>query len=286
MEQASDRALGTFAQQRLDQPHRIGIAARAGIVLGVGQDHRAPGTSGEPHGFPHSLVGLIDAAGEIRLRLGYGRRQTVGDAVGRALVLAIGQHGRAAIRHVGGREAGGEGEARHLALLAGRDLTEERGRGIDHGALPGERDEEGRPAKRLGERALAQDALEQRRRALTRHRHIDMGICPIGRERRRVFDHRRRDIGVEIEAGDDRQIRSHQTPQTPQQLALAIGQMRRDHGAMEVEINRIDGTGGGEPLQQLAGDALIGLLHDRAGRGGGAPRAAGRAHGVAAWRQR
>ena len=106
----------------------------------------------------------------------------------------------------------------------------------------------------------AQDALEQRRGALARHRHIDMGIGPIGRERRRQLDHRRGDIGVEIEAGDDRQIRSHQTPQTPQQLALAIGQMGRDHGAMEVEIERIDGTGGGEALQQLAGDALIGLL--------------------------
>ena len=35
--------------------------------------------------------------------------------------------------------------------------------------------------------------------------------------------------------------------------------MLRDHGAMEIEIKRIDGTGGGEPLQQLAGDALIGL---------------------------
>jgi hypothetical protein len=47
--------------------------------------------------------------------------------------------------------------------------------------------------------------------------------------------------------------------------------MGRDHGAMEVEINRIDGPGGGEPLQQLAGDALIGLLRHRAGGRGGAP---------------
>jgi len=58
-----------------------------------------------------------------------------------------------------------------------------------------------------------QDAVEQGRGPLAGHRHVDMRIGAIGDERRRLLDHDRRDIGMEVEAGEDRQIGAHEAPQ-------------------------------------------------------------------------
>ncbi len=133
--------------------------------------------------------------------------------------------------------------------------------------MPDQRDQEIGLAEGLVERPLLADQpVEQRRGAAAGRRHVDMRIGAVADHRGGVPYHLRRHVGVEIEAGDDRQCGTEQGADAAQQLALAILEMRRDHRAMQVEIDAVERTRGGEVLEQPRRDALIHILID-IGRG-------------------
>ena len=62
-----------------------------------------------------------------------------------------------------------------------------------------------------------------------------------------VLYHRLRDVGVQIETGDDRNAIAHQASHARQELALAIVEMLGHHGAVEVEIDPVQRTGRLQP---------------------------------------
>ena len=62
-----------------------------------------------------------------------------------------------------------------------------------------------------------------------------------------VPDHCLRDVGVQIEAGDDRNAIADQAPHARQELALAVVEVLGDHGAVEVEIDPVHRTGRLQP---------------------------------------
>jgi hypothetical protein len=98
-----------MAKQRLDQPHRVRIPASARIVLGIGQDHRAPAGLGQTLGLLHRFIRFIDLAGEIRLRLADHRYQPIRCPIRGQAGFGIGQHRGPAIGDVRRRKAGREG---------------------------------------------------------------------------------------------------------------------------------------------------------------------------------
>ena len=82
--------------------------------------------------------------------------------------------------------------------------------------------------------------------------------------------HLGRDVGVVVEADGDRHLVPHHRPHASQQLALAVLEGRADHGAVQVEIDRVDRHGRRQPPDQLAGDALVGVgSHQPAGAAAG-----------------
>src|SRR6187200_3252811 len=69
--------------------------------------------------------------------------------------------------------------------------------------------------------------------------HIDVGIGAVGDQRIGMFDHFRRDIGVEIEARHQRQILADHLAYAGEDFAFAVVEMLGDHRAMQVEIDAI-----------------------------------------------
>ncbi len=74
-----------------------------------------------------------------------------------------------------------------------------------------------------------------------------MRIGAIRNQRVAVLHHRLRHVGVQIEAGDDRNAISHLLADARQELALAVVEMLGHHRAMEVEVNPVDRAGRLQP---------------------------------------
>ena len=111
------------AHQRAQHAGGVGIAAGAGIVLGVGDDDRLGGGLRQFHRVAHAVVGRIDLAVEI-VFVAFDQR---GDLIGRGIRIglrsAIGEHARSAMAEIGRGKARRKGQRRHrLALQRGELL--------------------------------------------------------------------------------------------------------------------------------------------------------------------
>ena len=144
----------TVADERVGHAHRVRIATGAGVVLRVGDHHRAGGRKSQAHRLAHAAIGIEDLA----LEGGLARRHPPGHGVGRCIRLglrgAIGHHGGAAIREISGRETGQEGQAGYALAFEGGELGIDRPAGLHCRGLPGDRNEIGNLAERFG-RTLA-----------------------------------------------------------------------------------------------------------------------------------
>ena len=119
---------------------------------------------------------------------------------------------------------------RSAALL---DLVEQRedalGRLVER-ALPDQRDQEiGLPVGLEQRPLFADQPVEQLGGAAAGRGHVDMRIGAVAHHRARIAHHFGRQVGVEIEAGHDRQVLADQRPDAAQQLALAVFEMGGDH---------------------------------------------------------
>ncbi len=108
VDHAGRRARRLVADQRAQHACRVGIAAGAGIVLGVGDDDRLAGVLRQLHGVAHAVVGRIDAAVEIVLMALDQRHQFVGGCIRIGLRRAVGEYAGATIPEIGGRKSGRE----------------------------------------------------------------------------------------------------------------------------------------------------------------------------------
>jgi hypothetical protein len=127
-------------------------------------------------------------------------------------------------------------------------------------------------AVRLVERpAVLQQAVEQLGGAAAGRRHVDMRIGAVADHRTCVAHHLRGQVGVVVEAGDDRHPVPDQRADAAQQLAFAILVMLGDHRAMQVEIDAVERPSRREVVENAASDLLVSLALDIGGRRRRAP---------------
>jgi hypothetical protein len=113
--------------------------------------------------------------------------------------------------------------------------------GLDERRLRRQPGQEIERTHRLGKRPARSDrAFEQLRGTRARGGHVDVRIGAIGDETVRVFQHRARDIRMQVEARDDRHARTDDSADTREDLAFAVVEMLGDHRAMQVEIDAVD----------------------------------------------
>ena len=267
VEIGEDGAFRMAAHQALQQADAIGVAAGAGIVLGVGEDDRQIGRVAPGPGIGDGLVRRPDPAGEGRFRRPHRGDQVRRRPVRGLLGFGIGDDGRAAFGDVGRGKAEGEGGAGDAAagFRVGHLAVDALGR-LDQRALPGQRYQEIGAPHRLLQRPAPDQAIEQRRRPFPGFREVDMGIGAADHQGRGMPHHPLGDVGMQIEADHDRQIRAEQATQALQELALAVLQMLGHHRAMEVEIKGIDASAAAQQVDHLAGDPLIGVAFHVRGR--------------------
>ena len=106
-----------------------------------------------------------------------------------------------------------------------------------------------------------------------------MRVGAVGDHGIRMLDHGLGDVGVQVEGGDDREVRC-QLADPAEQLALAVLQMLGDHGTVQVEKERIERAGTGEVVEQHADQAFVGVAGHRPGGAGIGP---GQRHQLVAW---
>ena len=269
----ADRGVGgAIADQRAQHAGGVGVAAGAGIILGIGNDNRLAGKSCRLHRKPHAIIGREDAAVEIAFMAGDERGDPVRGRIRVGLGPAIGEHARAAVGEIGGRKTRRERQRRHRVALKRGEFCVNALAGFVIGALPGDRNQERDLPERLGETMFG--AQQQRKMPCGGGAgvgHIDMRVGAIGDQRVRLFDHLRRHIGVQIETDHQRQIRADHLAHARNDFALAIVDMLGDHGAMQIEINRVDRTRRLDAIDDRFGDAFIGVLRHMRRRARGAP---------------
>src|SRR3546814_5502529 len=69
--------------------------------------------------------------------------------------------------------------------------------------------------------------------------HVDMRICAVSNQGGRIRRHPLRNVGVEIERRDDRDIRPDLRPQRCQQLALGVFRRSEEHTSELQSLMRI-----------------------------------------------
>ena len=195
---AEHRALGALADQFGEQPRGVAMAAAAGIVLRIGQHDEA--RRGDR--LRHALRDRQDIADEIALMRRHPGDQRIGRGIGRGLVLGEGGDRGAAALEVAVGKAEAEGEL-GAAVQGGepRAFRHRRRHRPLQRALAGDGGEVVDAAIRPRPGPAAPDALDrQRRRPRPRRMHVDMRIGAVGRDGVRQGDHRRRQVGMRVEA--------------------------------------------------------------------------------------
>ena len=237
---ADGGAGGVVADQRAQHAGGVGIAAGAGIVLGVGDDDRLVRVPRQFHGVAHALVGRKDAAVKIVLVTDNEFCHFVRGSVSIGLRPAIGEHARSAVEKVRGRKARRERQRRHRVALQCRKPLIDALAGLVAGALPADRNQERQLPERF-RHALpgTQQHGEMMGGGAAGVGHVDMGIGAIGDQRVGMFDHLRRHIGVQVEADHQRQVVADYAADAGENFAFAVVEMFCHHGAMQIEIDGI-----------------------------------------------
>nr|WP_266919718.1 hypothetical protein [Streptomyces sp. NBC_00893] len=78
------------------------------------------------------------------------------------------------------------------------------------------------------------------------------------------------DVGVQVQAHHDRDIVPNDRAQSAEQFAFAVVMVFGRHRAVQVEVDRIRPNGLCR-IEDLAGDALVGVAGDPSGRAGRRP---------------
>ena len=209
--------------------------------------------------------------------------ERVGRPRGRVLALAVGHHARPGVVDVGRREAAGEGQAGDAAALQPRDLAVEAAGRLDQGAAAGQGDQEGKLAvglvPRPPPRPGVHEPMQQPQGACAGLRHVDVRIGAIDHQAVGQLHHLRGDVGVQVQADDDRQVRAQAVAQAAQQLALAVLVRLADHRAVQVEVEAVEAAQGVEVGEDLADDPLVGVDRHLVGGASRPPRTAARPGG-------
>jgi hypothetical protein len=92
--------------------------------------------------------------------------------------------------------------------------------------------------------------------------HVDVGVGAVGNECIRMLHHLGRDVGMEVEARDQRQVLANHLAHAGKGFAFAIVVMFGHHGAVQIEINSIDRSGRSDALDHLLHDAFEGIVGD------------------------
>ena len=165
-DQADGGIARAVANQRAQHAGGVGAAARAGIVLRVGDDDRARRIARHAHGGLHGLVGVMQRAAES----GFGRQHRAfhfaRGRVGLRLRGGVRPHGGQAFGKVRSGKTRGERQAGAAALNLRQALVQA-ARGLDVGGLPAQRNQIRQLAQgATGARRAVQPRREQRGRAL------------------------------------------------------------------------------------------------------------------------
>ena len=120
----------------------------------------------------------------------------------------------------------------------------------------------------FGRALAAQEGFERRKTARPGFGHVEMGI---GAENADVIgqrDHAVREIGVHVEADDDRQVQAVTVADQRQKRAFAIVMALGDHRAVEVEIDRVRAF---DAVEDVGRDGFERVVGDGARGFGGTP---------------
>ena len=196
----------------------------------------------------------------------------VGGGIGIGLRPAIGEHARSAIGKIRRRKTRRKRQRRHRLALQRREFLVDALGGLVVGALPADRNQERQLPERFCEFLLG----PQQQRQMTGGGaagigHVDMRIGAIGDQRVGVFDHLGRHIGVQVEADHQRQVLADHLAHPRQNFAFAVVEMFGHHGAMQIEIDRIERPRRLDAVDHHLDDALkgvLGYMRRRAGAAG------------------
>ncbi len=140
-DEAEGSPLRTRRTKRAKHSRRIGIAAGARVVLGVGNHHRAVRAAGDGHRATHPFLGKAGVDLEGRLPGRDVLREALDGRFGRFTIRAVGEDDGAAFGKVRGRKARREGDGPDALALVARQLSVDARHGFEHRALRTERDE-------------------------------------------------------------------------------------------------------------------------------------------------
>lgn len=269
-------------QQGLNDGQAVSARARAGRVGGVDKHN---GRRLDPGGGRQGLdrdPGRVGQTGQRHAHLLVLLPEQIGDRDG----LALGPGGVAIHRDQAvGAQFGYVGE-RIAPHQGGGDAA---GRGLDGlGALDGEADRAG-----LGDELVAadegghghhgadrpdlaaQDAQQGPGRALAGGEEVDVRVGVIDDGDVAVLEHALGEHAMQIERDDDWDALAEDGPRLLEQVALRVVLALGRHCAVQAEIGAIDGPGGAQGLQPLAGEAQP-VGGGQGPAGGDGPRAQGR----------
>ncbi len=199
------RLARAIAQQRAHQFHGVRVAARAGVVLRVGDDHRPGGVDARVQGRAHRLVGAQEVDAPARLVGDQRAREGLDAPLDRVGVDAVAPQHRPAFGKVGGREAGREGQRQQpfVVVLEPREFLVERAGRIEARAHRVDGNQEGQAARHANRlRGRGGQALQQVQRAFAGLGHVDVWVAAVGDQQVGVAQHARRHVGVQVERGD------------------------------------------------------------------------------------
>ncbi len=85
--------------------------------------------------------------------------------------------------------------------------------------------------------------LEEARDSRTGVGHVDVRIGAVGDQRVGVLQHLLRDVGMQVQAGHDRNVGADHGAHPRQQLAFTIVEVLRHHGSVQIQIDGVDFPG-------------------------------------------
>ena len=265
-ERAVEHTLAPGPVQRGKQFGGPARSSAAGIVPGIGKDHRHIRFLRQRNRFLDR--GQI-AHEELAHRPGrFG--QLGGQRIGGSLILACGDdHRQRILRHVREDEVAEDRDVEdrpaHLRLPPLALIDE-----CTVGRLGGKQRHRGGRDGRLDQRcpwplARREDSPQRERRFLAPLTHVDMGVRAVTDDQVAFAHHRLGYVGVQIERHDDRHVRPDGLAHPRDERAVGIVQMRGDHRAVIADIDRIERSGFAQQPLVARGDLLEHALLHRSG---------------------
>jgi hypothetical protein len=229
-----------LSQQLRENADRVAVAARAGIVLCIGENDRSSSRRRIGDGICDRLPRLPELFAEPALARQHLRRDLVGGFGRRRFRVAVSDNRGAAILDVGGRKTRGERDSADATIAQYRavEISEraiEMRRWLRQRALRRQRNQIIDLPQRLGLfRQSRKYRIEMGRGLRPGLRHIDVGIGTISNQRIGIGDHFIGDIGMKIETRDKRDFAAYRAPHARENFAFTVVEMLADHRAVQI----------------------------------------------------